>query len=95
MGEILADGYSILIFPEGRREEGRVGTFRAGIGMIGSRLGVPVIPVRIEGLDKVLHPKAKWPTRGPVRVAFGKPIRLDGDDFAALARQVEDAVRNL
>jgi long-chain acyl-CoA synthetase len=63
--------------------------------MIGSRLGVPVVPVRIEGLDKVLHQKAKMATPGPVRVAFGAPLRLAGDDYAALAQQVEEAVRNL
>jgi hypothetical protein len=30
-----------------------------------------------------------------VRIAFGKPMTLAGDDFAALAKQVEDAVRTL
>ena len=63
-----------------------------GIGMMGSRLGVPV---RIEGLDKVLHPKMKWPVRGPVRVTFGAPLTLKGDDYSALATQVEEAVKRL
>jgi long-chain acyl-CoA synthetase len=96
MGEVLNDGYSIIIFPEGvRREEGEIAQFRGGIGMIGARLGVPVVPVRVEGLDKVLHPRMRWPKRGPVRVAFGAPMTLAGEDYQALARQVEDAVRNL
>ena len=96
MGEILADGYSILIYPEGTRhaEEG-LAPFRSGIGMIGSKLGVPVVPVRIDGLEKVLHPKMKWPVKGPVRVAFGAPLTLKGDDYAALAKQVEQAVADL
>ncbi len=63
--------------------------------MIGARLVVPVVPVRLEGLDKVLHQKMKFPVRGPVRVAFGAPIRLAGEDYAALAGQVEQAVRSL
>ena len=54
-----------------------------------------MVPVRIEGLDKVLHPKMKWPKRGPVRVAFGAPLRLTGEDYPALAKQVEDAVKRL
>jgi long-chain acyl-CoA synthetase len=96
MGEILADGYSILLYPEGTRhaEEG-LAPFRSGIGMIGSKLGVPVVPVRIDGLEKVLHPKMKWPVKGPVRVAFGAPLTLKGDDYAALAKQVEQAVADL
>jgi hypothetical protein len=32
---------------------------------------------------------------GRVRVAFGAPLTLSGDDYEALARQVENAVRAL
>jgi long-chain acyl-CoA synthetase len=96
IGELITDGWSVLIFPEGKRTmEGEINPFRPGIGMIGARLGVPVVPVRLEGLDKVLHQKARMATPGPVRVAFGPPLRLEGDDYAALAQQVEDAVRAL
>jgi long-chain acyl-CoA synthetase len=92
IGEVAADGYSILIFPEGRREHS---PFRPGVGMIASRLDLPVVPVRIDGLDRVLHSSKRWPTRGPVRIAFGPPLRLEGDDYPALAKRVEDAVRGL
>jgi hypothetical protein len=53
------------------------------------------VPVRIEGLDKVLHHTWKMARPGPVRVAFGKPMRLVGEDYEALTKQVEDAVRAL
>jgi long-chain acyl-CoA synthetase len=96
IGAVLEDGYSVLIFPEGRRTDtGAIGTFRPGIGMIASRLRVPVVPVRIEGLDKVLPPSWRMARPGRVRVAFGAPLTLSGDDYEALARQVEEAVRAL
>jgi long-chain acyl-CoA synthetase len=96
IGEVLGDGYSVLIFPEGKRTQtGEIGRFMPGVGMIGARLDVPVVPIRLEGLEKVLHTRMKFPRRGPVRVAFGPPLRLVGDDYAQLARQVEDAVKNL
>jgi long-chain acyl-CoA synthetase len=96
IGELLGDGWSVLIFPEGKRtERGEVNPFQPGIGMIGSRLTVPVVPVRLEGLDRVLHRSARMATPGRVRVSFGAPIHLAGDDYAALARRVEDAVRSL
>jgi long-chain acyl-CoA synthetase len=96
IGELLSEGYSVLIFPEGRRTDaGEINPFRPGIGMIGARLGVPIVPVRLEGAEKVLHQKAKMATPGPVRVAFGPPIMLRGEDYEGLARQVEDAVRRL
>ena len=96
IGEVIEDGFSVLIFPEGRRtEHGEIDRFRPGIGMIASKLAVPVIPVRLEGLDKVLHHTWKMASPGPVRVAFGAPLRLSGEDYAAMAQQVEDAVRQL
>jgi long-chain acyl-CoA synthetase len=96
IGEVLESGYSVLIFPEGRRSDtGQIDRFRPGIGMIASRLDVPVVPVRIDGLDKVLHPSWKMARPGPVRVAFGRPLTLSGEDYESLARQVEDAVRAL
>jgi 1-acyl-sn-glycerol-3-phosphate acyltransferase len=56
---------------------------------------VPVVPVRIEGLDKVLHHTWKMAKPGRVRIAFGNPLILTGDDYQALAKQVENAVRAL
>jgi 1-acyl-sn-glycerol-3-phosphate acyltransferase len=71
------------------------GRFRPGIGMIASRLDVPVVPVRLEGVDRVLHHTWHMARPGRVRVAFGAPMRLTGEDYEALAKQVEDAVRAL
>ncbi len=96
MGELTGRGWSILIFPEGvRSETGTIREFRGGIGMIASRLDVPVVPVRLDGVDRILHPSWVMARPGRVRVAFGAPLRLRGDDYAALARQVEESVRSL
>ena len=96
MGRMLDMGRSVLIFPEGQRTDtGSIDRFRAGIGMIASRLGVPVVPVRIDGLEKVLHHTWNMARPGRVRVAFGAPTRLVGDEYEALTRQVEEAVRAL
>jgi long-chain acyl-CoA synthetase len=96
IGEVTSDGFSVLIFPEGvRSQTGAMTTFLGGIGMIGSRLELPVVPVRVDGVHQILHVKDKMARPGPVSVKFGAPMRLRGDDYAALARQVEDAVRAL
>ena len=96
IGEILGDGYSVLIFPEGARSDtSEIKPFRPGIGMIASRLEVPVVPVRIDGLQNVLRTDWKMARPGRVRVAFGAPMHLTGSDYEALARQVEAAVRGL
>ena len=96
IGEVLAGDDSLLIFPEGRRSEsGAIDTFRPGIGMIASKLGAPVVPVRIDGLQHVLGVGGHMARPGRVRVAFGAPLRLVGDDYEALAKTVEAAVRGL
>jgi long-chain acyl-CoA synthetase len=96
VGELVGDGYSILIFPEGRRTEaGEIAPFQPGVGMIASRLGVPVVPVRLEGLDQVLPRHARFPTVSKARCAFGAPIVLTGNDYATLAARVAAAVRAL
>jgi 1-acyl-sn-glycerol-3-phosphate acyltransferase len=96
IGELTGSGWSVLIFPEGvRSRTGDIKPFRGGIGMIGARLDVPVVPVRIDDVDRILAPGSSfaWPSR--VRVAFGAPLVLHGDDYGSLAARVESAVRSL
>ena len=96
IGELVTAGYSVLIFPEGRRTaDGSIGGFQPGTAMIAARLGVPVVPVRLEGLDRILHQTWKFPVRGPARVTFGVPIFLEGNDYAELSRTLEAGVRSL
>ena len=96
VGNLLEDGFSVLIFPEGARTEtGEISRFRPGIGMIASRLDVPVVPVHIGGLDKVLHHTWHMARPGPVRVAFGAPMHLTGEDYETLTHQVEVEVIRL
>ena len=93
MGDLVSNGSSILIFPEGSRtERGEINPFQPGIGLVASKLHLPVVPVRLEGVERVLHHSWRWPRRGRVRVTFGTPLMLEGDDYAAVARRVEDAV---
>ena len=92
-GKLATDGFSILIFPEGHRtERGEINPFQPGVSMMASRLRLPVVPVRLEGLDRVMHRTWWWPHRGAVRVIFGPPLHLEGDDYLSLAKRVEKAV---
>jgi long-chain acyl-CoA synthetase len=96
IGELTGGGWSILIFPEGERAAtGAIKPFRGGIGMIASRLELPVVPVRLDGVDRVLPVGSQVIRPARVRVAFGAPMKLRGDDYAALAARVEQQVRSL
>jgi len=96
IGELISRGYSILIYPEGRRTQGgEIARFQPGAAMIAARLEVPVIPVRLEGLDRILHQSWKFPRRGAARVTFGAPMLLKGHDYAELVARIEAAVADL
>jgi long-chain acyl-CoA synthetase len=95
MGELANDKWCVLIFPEGRMtRQGEIAPFQPGVGMIAAKLDIPVVPIRIEGLDRVLHQTWRMARMGRVRIAFGAPLHLRGDDYLALAKQVEEAVRD-
>ena len=60
-----------------------------------SELDVPVVPIRLEGVDRVLHRGWHMARPGHVRVTFGTPMRLKDAEYGALAKEVEDAVKAL
>jgi long-chain acyl-CoA synthetase len=95
IGDLIGDGFSVLIFPEGRRTDGAIAPFQPGVAMIAARLEVPVVPVRVEGLDRILHHSWRFPKPGRATVIFGPPMSLKGHDYKALAAEVEEAVRGL
>ncbi|HMD49955.1 MAG TPA: 1-acyl-sn-glycerol-3-phosphate acyltransferase, partial [Bryobacteraceae bacterium] len=96
MGDLANDRWCILIFPEGKMtDHGEIAPFQPGVAMIASKLQVPVVPVRIEGLDHVLHKTWKMARMGRVRVQFGPALHLASAGYLAQARQVEEAVRKL
>ena len=96
LGDQVSSGWSVLFFPEGERTEaGEIHPFQPGIGLIASRLRVPIVPIRLRGVEKILHRGHYFPKPGPVEIAFGEPMYLRGEDYPALARQVERAILKL
>jgi long-chain acyl-CoA synthetase len=103
MGELLDDGWNILLFPEGRiTVTGEMDRFKDGIGLLAQAMQVPVVPVRIDGLYSIVpmtdRDHLRWiPKRfGRVGVIFGQPIRIDPKaDPDRVARACEEAIRNL
>jgi 1-acyl-sn-glycerol-3-phosphate acyltransferase len=95
--DLLAAGWRVVIFPEGTRSRtGTIGRFKPGAGLIAVRTGVPVLPVRIDGLWDVLPPGARRPRSHRARVRFGEPIAARPDETPrAFTERLEAAVRAL
>jgi 1-acyl-sn-glycerol-3-phosphate acyltransferase len=64
--ELLADGWSLVIFPEGGRSpDGWTQPFTGGAAYLARRTGAPVIPVFINGTREVLGKRADAGARAP------------------------------
>ena len=99
--DLVADGWSLVIFPEGgRSSDGWGQPFRGGAAYLAERTGRPVVPVHIDGTRHVL-PKSGAPGRSglhrsQVTVTFGPPLSPDeGEDARRFATRVEMAVAAL
>ena len=66
----------MVLFPEGTRSrDGSIGRGRAGAGMVISETHPNVVPVTIEGMDRVLPIGARFPRIGQrISIYFGRPI---------------------
>jgi 1-acyl-sn-glycerol-3-phosphate acyltransferase len=75
---LIRAGKVVVIFPEGgRSHDGHLRPPKAGIGVIVSQTGCPVVPAYLKGTFDVLPPGARWPRLRQVTVRFGDPIRFE------------------
>jgi long-chain acyl-CoA synthetase len=97
-GETVDRGYSLLVFPEGIRTEHQgMNPFKGGIGVLASKLGVPVVPVYIGGLTELkLSGRRGFTAPNRVSVNFGPPVTYARDeDPAAITQDLERRVEEL
>jgi long-chain acyl-CoA synthetase len=90
---LVKKGYSIILFPEGTRNpEGRLESFKPGLGSLAHHLKVPILPVYIHGAFAAL-PKGKIMPKGErITVYFGQAIYPDKLDFSRLQSDYEKYV---
>jgi len=96
-GECVDRGYSVLIFPEGHHTtDGKLLPFRAGAGLLANNLGIPVVPVRIDGLFEVKQAGRKFAWPGEIRIRIGASQRFPPDsDPARIVQELQKAVESL
>jgi long-chain acyl-CoA synthetase len=96
-GESVDRGYSVVVFPEGRRShDGKPSPFRSGVGMLAQKLNVPVVPLRIDGLFDLKQSGRKLARPGELKVLIGKPLRFSPDTPAEeITSQLEDITWSL
>ncbi|MBO0726229.1 MAG: 1-acyl-sn-glycerol-3-phosphate acyltransferase, partial [Blastocatellia bacterium] len=96
-GEAADEDFNILVFPEGRTtEDGRMNSFMSGAGLLAGNLGLPVAPIRIEGLFDLTRRRRYFSRPGTVTVTFGEPVIFErGIDPARITQELERRLRAL
>jgi len=96
-GEAVDRRYSVLVFPEGRHTTtGTMNPFRAGIGLLAQNLGIPVLPMRIDGLFELKQAGNRFAKPGRICVRIGQPMTFAPDvDPGVIAAELQQAVEAL
>jgi long-chain acyl-CoA synthetase len=96
-GESVDRGYSILVFPEGEvTSDGSVAPFQPGIGLLTENLGLPVVPMRMDGVWQMKRQHRRLAHRGEITVRIGAPVRFaPGTDPEQIAGTLQSLVQSL
>ena len=72
---------NLMIFPEGTRHtDGKIHEFFGGFVILAKKLGRPVVPVCMIGINKAYPPETFWVYMHPITVIVGKPVMYEAND---------------
>lgn len=94
--EMVKNGRSLVIFPEGTRsKDGTLGTFKGGAMKIAMETGAKVVPVLIEGSRDRMEATGNI-TPGTVHVTYLEPIETKGltkEDFFKMPEEIRGLIQ--
>jgi 1-acyl-sn-glycerol-3-phosphate acyltransferase len=95
--DLIDEGRSLLIYPEGGRSpDGWAQPFKGGAAYLSAKTGVAVVPVHIEGTGAIFGKGMKKPRPGRTRVIFGEPLlSLPDENTRRYNARIEAAVGRL
>jgi 1-acyl-sn-glycerol-3-phosphate acyltransferase len=99
MDHVLAEGHSLIIFPEGTRSlDGTIGQFKSGLYHMAKRNpALPFVPVCLENLNRILPKGELLPVPLLSTITIGSPLQLEPDenktDFLTRAKSAIEELR--
>lgn len=86
--EVLNGGNVFGIYPEGTRSlDGKLYRGRTGVAWLALTTGAPVMPVALEGTERLQPVGKRLPRPHRVTVRFGPPLHFTGDPASARTRR--------
>ncbi len=90
-GESVDRGCSVLVFPEGHHTtDGKMRSFRSGVGLLVNDLNIPVVPMRIDGLFEVKQEGKRMARPFRIKMRIGQPVKFPRD---TKPQEIADALR--
>ncbi len=98
---LLEERCVYVVFPEGTRSRtGRLGAFRAGIGMLAAGTPVPVVPCHVSGAFEAWPSGRRLPRPRKITLRIGRPLVFAGESdrksgWLRVAERCREAVATL
>lgn len=101
--DLIDQGWSLVVAPEGQiSPDGKLQKFKSGVATLAVEMGVPVVPIKIEGYRKIF-PRIQQigaleipEGRGPVTVRVGQPVMFSQDtSYEKANKTLEEAMKKL
>lgn len=94
--ETLKGGMSMVIFPEGTRTKtGKMSPFKRGSFMLANEIGLPIVPITINGSFDCFSRHAKSVSLGTLKLTIHKPITQEdrqGKSSKVIMQEVFDII---
>jgi len=97
MADVLRNGESVFVFPEGTRShDGSLGIFKRG-GMIAAQMtGAAIVPVALSGSYKIMRRGSLLIRPATVKLSVGEPIYIkDEKEIDEKLKQTRDAIARM
>ncbi len=87
----VRNGASVVIFPEGRRSaDGRIQAFMPGAFHLALKSGCDIVPVTIDGSDRIMSKGSFRINRAACTMTIGRPIAVKGYSKKEMGRLMEE-----
>jgi len=95
--EVIKEGESVLIFPEGTRTRtGELGKFKRGSLLAALKSGAPIIPIAISGSFNIMQAGSWMFHPCPVKFSVGQPIYIKSEaDYDSKVEEVRQAIATM
>ncbi len=96
--DMIKDGYSLVIFPEGTRSRGgQMGEFKPGSLKLATKAKTVVVPLTINGSYKMYEEPGQITKNVTIEITVHRPVdtsQMDRKELAGLSEVLEETIKN-